>query len=217
MEPQELPDCYEILQVSRRADPLIITKAYRLLAAVYHPDNKETGNADRFCAIVDAYRQLVDPVSRAAYDRARYGADGAGAAPGTNGNGAAPSESELSTSGPAQDERELRRFVLQSLYNVRRNRPYKPGLPLLVIAELLGCAIEEAQFTVWYLRGKKLIENNEDDGLAITVAGVDYLEIHDVEAAPEVPTPPSLPHHVEEIPPRSASGAGLHPTPAEPA
>ena len=68
----ELPDCYEILQVSRRADPLIITKAYRLLATLYHPDNKETGDEERFREVVDAYRELADPVRRAAYDRAKF-------------------------------------------------------------------------------------------------------------------------------------------------
>jgi hypothetical protein len=31
------------------------------------------------------------------------------------------------------------------------------------------------QFTLWYLRGKKFIET-QDDGVAITVAGVDHVE-----------------------------------------
>ena len=45
----------------------------------------------------------------------------------------------------------------------------------MVIPDLFGCSIDEAQFTLWYLRGKKFIEMT-DDGMAITVAGVDYVE-----------------------------------------
>ena len=53
MEPTELPDYYETLQVSRTAQPFIINKAYRLLAAVYHPDNRETGNQEAFRLVLD--------------------------------------------------------------------------------------------------------------------------------------------------------------------
>ena len=73
------------------------------------------------------------------------------------------------------DERELRRQLLQTLYNVRRTQPHRPSLPLRVIPDLFGCSIDEAQFTLWYLRGKKFIEIT-DDGMVITVAGVDHVE-----------------------------------------
>jgi hypothetical protein len=202
MDRHELPNLYEVLQVSRRADPLIITKAYRLLATLYHPDNQTTADEDKFRQVVDAYRELVDPVRRAAYDRATFSDFGAGS-PGTNGTGTGASEVELSASPPPQDERQLRRLVLQALYNMRRNRPYKPGLPLMVVAELLGASIEQSQFTLWYLRGKKLIEISDDDGITITIAGVDYLEAEEPQAAAEVPAPLPLPQHVVEIPIRS--------------
>src|SRR5262249_60822328 len=74
-----------------------------------------------------------------------------------------------------EDERELRRLLLQSLYNVRRTQPHRPSLPLRVIPDLFGCSIDEAQFTLWYLRGKKFIEMT-DDGMTITVAGVEHVE-----------------------------------------
>jgi curved DNA-binding protein len=178
------PNHYEVLQVSRNAQPLIITKAYRLLAAFYHPDNKETGDRDAFHTVVAAYRVLCDPVRRAAYDREIFGAS---SPPPSHGGSAAPELSERRT----EDERDLRRQLLQALYNVRRTEPYRPSLPLMVIPDLFGCSIEEAQFTLWYLRGKKFIEMT-DDGMAITVAGVDYVESQESGLATETPPDPAL-------------------------
>jgi len=160
-----------MLQVSRAAQPLIITKAYRLLAALYHPDNKETGDREAFHNVVTAYRVLCDPVRRAAYDRDTFGTS---SPPPSNGG---PPERELSER-RTEDERDLRRQLLQALYNVRRTEPHRPSLPLMVIPDLFGCSIDETQFTLWYLRGKKFIEMT-DDGMAITVAGVDYVESHE--------------------------------------
>lgn len=165
------PNYYEVLQVSRAAQPLIITKAYRLLAAFYHPDNKETGDRETFHNIVTAYRVLCDPVRRAAHDRDTFGTS---SPPPSNGG---PPERELSER-RTEDERDLRRQLLQALYNVRRTEPHRPSLPLMVIPDLFGCSIDETQFTLWYLRGKKFIEMT-DDGMAITVAGVDYVESHE--------------------------------------
>lgn len=70
---------------------------------------------------------------------------------------------------------------------VRPLRVDRPSLPLMVIPDLFGCPIDEALFTLWYLRGKKFIEMT-DDGMAITVAGVDYVESH--EFGPPTGTPP---------------------------
>ena len=165
------PNYYEVLQVSRAAQPLIITKAYRLLAAFYHPDNKETGDREAFHNVVTAYRVLCDPVRRAAYDRDTFGTS---SPPPSNGG---PPERELSER-RTEDERDLRRQLLQALYHVRRTEPHRPSLPLMVIPDLFGCSIDETQFTLWYLRGKKFIEMT-DDGMAITVAGVDYVESHE--------------------------------------
>jgi hypothetical protein len=40
------PDYYAILD--RQAHPLVVTRVYRLRAALYHPDNKEKGDTERF-------------------------------------------------------------------------------------------------------------------------------------------------------------------------
>ena len=165
-------DYYEALQVSRNAHPLIIAKAYRLLVAFYHPDNPETGNKDHFLTVVEAYRVLSDPVRRATYDRRMFGA--AGSAHGELGD---ETGRALDRSGSAvEDERELRDSLLQALYTIRRNQPGNPGLSLMTLAELLGCSIESMQFTLWYLRGKKLIDAVDDGNFAITVLGIDCIE-----------------------------------------
>lgn len=185
MEKAGLPDHYEVLQVSRNAQPLIVTKAYRLLAAYYHPDNKETGDAEAFGPIVESYRVLSDPVRRAAYDREKFGHSRTSA-----GNGEAPGPEPASDRRTA-DERELRAQLLQALYDVRRSKPHRPSLPLMVIPDLFGCSIDAAQFTLWYLRAKKLIEMT-DDGMVITVAGVDCVESNGLRVELQSPSAPLL-------------------------
>jgi len=61
-------DFYEILQIRPRADLENIERVYRLLAKRYHPDNKETGNANKFDVLTKAFRALSDPQRRAGYD-----------------------------------------------------------------------------------------------------------------------------------------------------
>ncbi len=44
-------DYYETLQISPNADADTVQRVFRMLAQRFHPDNKETGNADRFRAL----------------------------------------------------------------------------------------------------------------------------------------------------------------------
>jgi curved DNA-binding protein CbpA len=61
-------DCYEAMQLSPRADAETISRVYRLLAARYHPDNRETGNSEKFIRLSEAYQILSNPEKRARYD-----------------------------------------------------------------------------------------------------------------------------------------------------
>ena len=171
-------DLYEVLQVSPRAHPLVITKAFRLLAALYHPDNQQTGDAEHFKELAQAYRILSDPVTRAAYDRDNSRPAGLADIPPPRVAGDPPSPSARRS----VDELELRHLILRALYDVRRGRARTPGLSLLVLAELFNCAIDDLQFSLWYLRGKGLIATTEDSDVAITVEGVDYLEANNLGA-----------------------------------
>ncbi len=209
MAPTWDQDLYDVLQVSPRAHPLIITKAFRLLAALYHPDNTQTGDAERFKALAQAYAVLSDPARRAAYDREHVVSatlqDSFG--PAVEGE---PLESVSRRHG---DDVEMRHVILQALYDVRRRQPYKPGLSLMVLAELVGCPIAELQYTLWYLRGRHYIDTTNDSDLVITVEGVDALEaaglrMNGPQSGDRIATPLPLPSPPERGPEVSLAHAG---------
>jgi len=182
---------YEVLQLSPSAEQLVITKVYRLLAAYYHPDNKQTGDEERFKLVLKAYEVLSDPAKRSRYDLETLGKSSqtthrAGVA--DSAQTAARSKEELKakfgfgddgngTSGDSNiSERELRKLLLMALYDVRRNTPNKPELSLLVLSELLGCTVEDLEFSNWYLKEKGYIKISESADFSVTIAGVDYVE-----------------------------------------
>ncbi|WP_373289458.1 DnaJ domain-containing protein, partial [Alicyclobacillus cellulosilyticus] len=60
---------YEVLGVPRDADAAAIKRAYRALAAAWHPDrNASKHAAEVFSYLTEAYRILVHPERRQAYD-----------------------------------------------------------------------------------------------------------------------------------------------------
>jgi curved DNA-binding protein len=62
-------DFYEVLGLSRDADPSEIQRAYRKLARTLHPDvNKDPGAEERFKELSEAYDVLADPEQRKRYD-----------------------------------------------------------------------------------------------------------------------------------------------------
>jgi curved DNA-binding protein len=81
-------DYYAILGVSRSASDAEIKKAYRKMAAKFHPD-KPTGDEAKFKELSEAYETLSDAEKRNMYDQ--YGADyaqrGAGGGRGGFGGG----------------------------------------------------------------------------------------------------------------------------------
>jgi len=180
---------YELLQLSPNAEQLVITKIYRLLAAYYHPDNKQTGDEEKFKSVLKAYEVLSDPAKRSRYNIEFLGREAAGAAqprPEGPAAGAARSREELKAKfgvdgdGAAGDEglseREIRKLMLMVLYDVRRNTPGSPQVSMLVLAELLGCSVDNLEFSNWYLKEKGYIRISESADFSITIAGVDYVE-----------------------------------------
>ena len=160
-------DYYEILQISPNAEPETVHRVYRLLAQRFHPDNHESGNESRFRAIAEAYRVLSDPEERARYDivhtalrQQRWRV--------------ASSAADVETD--FESEQLVRLAVLELLYTRRRTEFETPGLSLLDVEALIGCAREHLEFSVWYLTQKKYLTRSDGSVLTITVEGIDYVE-----------------------------------------
>ncbi|MGM9857706.1 MAG: molecular chaperone DnaJ [Bacilli bacterium] len=84
----EKRDFYEVLGVSKSATKDEIKSAYRKLAKVYHPDNKQTGDEAKFKEIQEAYDVLYDDQKRQTYDQfghAAFDQSAGGGAGGFNG------------------------------------------------------------------------------------------------------------------------------------
>src|SRR5260370_478315 len=61
-------DYYELLQISPDAEPETIHRVFRIMASRYHPDNKETGDNEKFLLLTKAYAVLSDAARRASYE-----------------------------------------------------------------------------------------------------------------------------------------------------
>ncbi len=165
MHDSETKDYYEILQVSPRADRDTIERVFRYLANRFHPDNRETGDADRFTEIVDAYEVLSSAAKRAKYDLSyqnvretrwrMFSQDAAG-------------------DGVEADTR-IRLAIMSILYIVRRNNPSEPGVGSMELERLLECPEPVIRFHCWYLRENQWITRLDTGSLAITALGVDRL------------------------------------------
>jgi len=157
------PDHYETLQVSPRADGDTVDRVFRHLAKRYHPDNPDTGDAARFAQLMDAFRVLSDPASRADYD-VRRAAELESASPTLSPQGA----TEL-----VEEDLRIRRGILSALYKARRKDVENPGIGALEMERVLGCAEEHMKFHVWYLRENGWVQRLPNGQFAITASGVD--------------------------------------------
>lgn len=64
-----MPTHYEVLNVTRDADPVVIAAAYKALMKRHHPDATGTAGSEIASKLNEAYRVLCDEGRRAAYDR----------------------------------------------------------------------------------------------------------------------------------------------------
>jgi len=165
-----LTDYYEDLQVSPNADIETLERVYRLLAKRYHPDNGQTGSAGKFDLITQAYQVLSKPEKRAAYDatyeetKARQWKTLSGA----------------SSSQGFKDDTRLRHSILSILYVERRNGSADAAIGLWRMEKLLGWPEKILEFHIWYLKEKGWIQCTDTGGYAITAAGVDIVEEHNL-------------------------------------
>jgi len=159
-------DFYETLQISPNADADTVQRVFRMLAQRFHPDNTETGNADRFRALHEAYSVLSVPDKRAQYDvhhqalrqeRWRFAAS-------------------VKTSDDVELEQQMRATILEILYARRRAEPSNPSFAPYDLIQLTGQPREHLEFTFWYLIQKKFVTRDDQSRLTITVDGVDHVE-----------------------------------------
>jgi curved DNA-binding protein CbpA len=159
-------DYYDILQISPNAEPDTIHRVYRFLAVRLHPDNRETGDAEKFFLVQQAYDVLSNPARRAEYDAAC--------------KKEAPQPVPLSTTIDFMDsmEGELNRrlAVLALLYIQRRTNPYTPEVSFLDIERRMGFPRDYLEFTAWYLRNKGYITRADNSDFTLTAEGVDFVE-----------------------------------------
>lgn len=168
-QPLPAQNFYKLLQVDVDAHPTVIRYAYRFLAAQYHPDNAESGDAEKFRLVSEAYRTLSDRGRRQAYDMTLgVQSQAATQAPG---QAAKPDIPKMSLS---FSEVELRLAVLQVLLEARRKRPQTGGASAKMLMDCLNCNMQDIEWTLWYLREKGHITRTEA-AFMISVAGVDYL------------------------------------------
>ena len=162
----ETSNYYEFLQISPNAEPDTIHRVYRFLAARFHPDNPETGDADKFFLLRQAYEVLSHPARRAKYDAA--------------------CEKEVSQPDPLSNsidfmdniEGELNRrlAVLALLYIRRRTNPGMPEVSLAEVEIRMGFPRDYLEFTTWYLQKKGYITRADNSAFTLTAEGVDFVE-----------------------------------------
>jgi curved DNA-binding protein CbpA len=163
MSYETTPDYYSVLQVSPHAEGDTIERVFRLLAKRFHPDNGESGDADRFGQVVEAFRVLSDPEKRAEYD-ARY-------------QEIQQVRWKVFDQESARDDvaadRQLRGAILSVLYSARRNDVDRPGVGIVDLEQLLGTPEAHMKFHLWYLREHGWLQRLDNGTLAITADGVD--------------------------------------------
>src|ERR1700745_504577 len=160
------PDYYEFLQISPQAEGETIHRVYRFLATRLHPDNPETGDAEKFFLLKQAYELLSNPTLRAEYDAARRKEQ--------------PQSVPLFTTIDFMDDVEgewnRRLAVLALLYIHRRTNPYSPEVSLLEVEKRMAFPRDYLEFAAWYLRNKGYITRADNSDFELTVEGVDFVE-----------------------------------------
>jgi len=159
-------DYYELMQISPKADPDTIHRVFRIMAARYHPDNKETGNNDTFLLLSKAYSVLSDPARRASYDT-RHQDQRAQPLP-------VFGLKEFAEGMEGEVNRRL--GILSLLYNRRRTNPEIPGISVLELETMMSFPREHLEFTIWFLREKQYIRPGDHSDYVISASGVEYLE-----------------------------------------
>jgi curved DNA-binding protein CbpA len=157
-------DFYELLQISPNADGETIHRVYRYLAARFHPDNSDTGDASKFQMVKSAYDVLSNSMHRREYDAKRQGIQ------------VQPLSSSMDFMDQLDGEINRRMAVLAVLYHHRRMSSDSPEVGLAEIEKRMGFPRDYLDFTLWYLVRKKYINKADNADYSLTAEGVDFVE-----------------------------------------
>lgn len=159
-------DYYEFLQISPNAEEETIHRVYRFLAARFHPDNPESGNAEQFATLTRAYEVLSVPGRRAKYDatRQRELAE------------TAPLSNSIDFMDQMEGETNRRMALMAVLYYRRRSNPNSPEVTLAEVETRMGFPRDYLDFTTWYLQKKGYITRADNSDFTLTAEGVDFVE-----------------------------------------
>jgi curved DNA-binding protein CbpA len=163
MAHSEFTDYYEALEISPNANSGTVERMFRYLAQLYHPDNRDSGDRDRFDLIIEAHNTLRDPAKRAQYDLEHK----------NQSNVRSKLVEEVSDSKGIGRGVDIQNRLLSLLYVKCRQNVREPGIGVVELERLSGCPAEHLEFHLWYLREKGWIRRTENGAFAITVEGVD--------------------------------------------
>jgi len=160
-------DYYEFLQISPHADADTIHRVYRFLAARLHPDNPDSGDAEAFRTLKQAYDVLSHPVRRAEYNATRV----------REMSQFIPLSTTVDFMDTVDGELNRRLAVLAVLYFRRRENPRVPEVSLAEIEKRMGFPRDYLDFTTWYLVKKGYITRADNSDFTLTADGVDFVEV----------------------------------------
>ena len=167
MPKTEIPDYYELLEISPKATQETIHRVYRYMSARYHPDVVGTGNLEKFTQVTSAHKVLSDPDRRSEYDAQR-----ATRQPRIQN----PMSSSVDFMDQVEGDLNRRLAVLAILYYRRRMNPNSPEVTLTEIEQRMGFPRDYLDFTTWYLAKKKYITRADNSDFTLTIEGVDFIE-----------------------------------------
>ncbi|MEO8051878.1 MAG: hypothetical protein ABI833_15780 [Acidobacteriota bacterium] len=170
-------DHYDVLGVEPKCDSGRCTARIQSSREDIIPTIKDTGNQAAFDSVNAAYEVLSDPAQRFAFDNLKGIGEDANC---PQFSGAGFFESLGSDAG-------LRAALLCILYERRKSKPLKPGLPMRYVEAMLEAGIDELFFVLWYLKQRGWVSSDDKSNLLITVQGMDYLDSNRPSAAMVLP------------------------------
>jgi hypothetical protein len=161
------PDHHELIRAGIAGEFERVDRLYRALAFRYHPDNRETGDAEVFMRIGQAYRIL------------------SGSQPQPVEAGIAKRLDSFHAPQGVRKQRDKRSAILGVLYERRASDYQNACVSTRELEDMTGMAQDEIGFILWYLREKGAVTLSDySSDYAISAAGVDLLEsVHLAESA----------------------------------